>query len=30
VNEDPLVFALRDKVSYAVGAAATLVVLAAI
>lgn len=30
VNEDPLVFALRDKVSYAVGAAAALVVLAAI
>jgi len=29
VNEDPLVFALRDKVSYAVGAVAVLVLLAA-
>ena len=29
VNEDPLVFALRDKVSYAVGAVAALVLLAA-
>jgi 4-hydroxybenzoate polyprenyltransferase/phosphoserine phosphatase len=29
VNEDPLVFALRDKVSYAVGLAAALVLLAA-
>jgi 4-hydroxybenzoate polyprenyltransferase/phosphoserine phosphatase len=29
VNEDPLVFALRDKVSYAVGLVAALVVLAA-
>jgi 4-hydroxybenzoate polyprenyltransferase len=29
VNEDPLVFALRDKVSYAVGVAAALVLLAA-
>ncbi|MBF5041850.1 MULTISPECIES: UbiA family prenyltransferase [Myxococcaceae] len=29
VNEDPLVFALRDKVSYAVGLAATLVILLA-
>lgn len=29
VNEDPLVFALRDKVSYAVGGAAVLVLLAA-
>ncbi len=30
VNEDPLVFALKDKVSYAVGAVAALVVLAAV
>jgi 4-hydroxybenzoate polyprenyltransferase len=29
VNEDPLVFALRDKVSYAVGVVAALVLLAA-
>ncbi len=29
VNEDPLVFALRDKVSYAVGAVAALVLIAA-
>ncbi len=29
VNEDPLVFALRDKVSYAVGLVAALVLLAA-
>ena len=30
VNEDPLVFALKDKVSYAVGAVAALVVVAAV
>jgi hypothetical protein len=29
VNEDPLVFALKDKVSYAVGAVAVLVLVAA-